>query len=453
MNSALAYVPVDRPQAGLAGRVSVHGKFFFRGADKHFLKGVTYGPFGPGSHGAQVPERPMVERDLALMADLGVNTVRVFTTPPGWFLDRCEAWGMSVLVGIPWTQHVAFLDDSGERRRIRDAIRAGVQANAGHKAILGYLVGNEISPDIVRWQGPERIRGFLKDLSAIAKDTDPDALVSYANYPSTEYLNLDFADFLAFNVYLHREADFRNYIMRLHNIAVDRPVVLTEFGMDSMREGAVAQAETLRWQVAAAYELGIAGTCIFSWTDEWFTGGYAIEDWAFGLVTAGRAPKPSFHAVQTVYKTPLPPRLPRYPKVSVVICSYNADRTMDQCLASFEHLNYPNFEVIVVNDGSKDRTLEISESYARKYAFLKIVSQENKGLSVARNVGMEQATGEIVAYTDSDCVVDPDWLTYLVAKMLASDLAAIGGPHGLPPRGAGGDRRLRSFVPRRGRRR
>src|SRR5258708_9274475 len=112
--------------------------------------------------------------------------------------------------------------------------------------------------------------------------------------------------------------------------------------MDSMREGAVAQAETLRWQVAAAYELGIAGTCIFSWTDEWFTGGYAIEDWAFGLVTAGRAPKPSFHAVQTVYNTPLPPRLPRYPKVSVVICSYNADPTMDQVLPSFEPPTYPH---------------------------------------------------------------------------------------------------------------
>src|SRR5207237_2854143 len=96
-------------------------------------------------------------------------------------------------------------------------------------------------------------------------------------------------------------------------------------------------------------------------------------------------------------------------------------------------VTYPNFDVIVVNDGSKDRTLEISEHYAKKYPFLKIVSQENKGLSVARNVGMEHSTGEIVAYTDSDCVVDPDWLTYLVAKMLASTLAACGGPNFPPP--------------------
>jgi GT2 family glycosyltransferase len=86
-------------------------------------------------------------------------------------------------------------------------------------------------------------------------------------------------------------------------------------------------------------------------------------------------------------------------------------------------------EVVVVNDGSRDRTLEISE----RFPFCRIISQSNKGLSVARNVGAEAATGEIVAYTDSDCVADPDWLTYLVAKMVASDLVACGGPNFPPP--------------------
>ncbi len=79
---------------------------------------------------------------------------------------------------------------------------------------------------------------------------------------------------------------------------------------------------------------------------------------------------------------------------------------MEQCLASLEVLNYPNYEVIVVNDGSTDRTLEISQ----KFPYCRIISQVNKGLSVARNVGAEAATGTIVAYTDSDCVADPDWL-------------------------------------------
>ena len=77
----------------------------------------------------------------------------------------------------------------------------------------------------------------------------------------------------------------------------------------------------------------------------------------------------------------------------------------------------------------RDRTLEIAE----RFGYCRIISQPNKGLSVARNVGAEAATGEIVAYTDSDCVADPDWLTYLVAKMESADLVACGGPNFPPP--------------------
>src|SRR6202007_1481305 len=74
-------------------------------------------------------------------------------------------------------------------------------------------------------------------------------------------------------------------------------------------------------------------------------------------------------------------------------------------------------------------TLEIPE----RFPYCRVISQPSRGLSIARNVGAEAATGEIVAYTDSDCVADPDWLTYLVAKMEVSDLVACGGPNFPPP--------------------
>ncbi|HLJ20271.1 MAG TPA: glycosyltransferase, partial [Stellaceae bacterium] len=154
-----------------------------------------------------------------------------------------------------------------------------------------------------------------------------------------------------------------------------------------------------------------------------------IEDWAFGLVDRDRVPKPAFHVVARRFQEPIPPGLAHSPRVSVVVCSYNAERTMEACLASLEHLNYPNYEVIVVNDGSTDCTLEI----AQRFPYARIISQPNKGLSVARNVGAEAATGEIVAYTDSDCVADPDWLTYLVSTMERKQLVACGGPNFPPP--------------------
>jgi hypothetical protein len=99
---------------------------------------------------------------------------------------------------------------------------------------------------MARWHGPERVRGFLRELVEIVKATDPDRLVSYANFPSTEYLDVDFADFVSFNVYLHGEESFRSYIAHLHNLSEDKPLILTEFGIDSIREGTAFQADTSR---------------------------------------------------------------------------------------------------------------------------------------------------------------------------------------------------------------
>jgi glycosyltransferase involved in cell wall biosynthesis len=411
------------------GAIRVHGKFFFIGEQKHFIKGVTYGPFPKGSHGQQFPELAVAEADFAAMAEAGINTVRVFTVPPIWLLDAAEQAGLKLLVGLPWAQHIAFLDSAATQREIREAIVSGIRDCGRHPAVFAYLIGNEIPPDIIRWHGTEAVRRFLKDLVAAAKAEHPEALVSYANYPCTEYLTVDFTDFVCFNVYLHDQAAFRRYVARLHNLAHDRPLVLTEFGVDSFSQGEEEQRRVLSWQVRTAFETGVAGTFIFSWTDEWFTGGCLIENWAFGLVDRDRQPKPSFGEIVRQYQGALPPPLQRYPPVSVVVCAYNAERTMDRCLGSLAVLNYPEYEVIVVNDGSRDRTLEIAESYQ----YCRTISQPNKGLSVARNVGAEAATGEIVAYTDSDCVADPDWLTYLVAKMEASNLAACGGPNFPPP--------------------
>ena len=427
-----------RPPRTIAARldlpdpIRVHGKFFFAGDQKHFIKGVTYGPFATGGHGTPFPEPAVVGKDFALMREAGINTVRVFTVPPLWLLDAAVRAGLKLLVGLSWSQHIAFLESAATQAEIREAVAAGVRECRCHTGVFGYLVGNEIPPDMVRWHGTEGVRRFVRSLVTCVRAAHPGALVSYANFPSTEYLTIDFTDFVCFNVYLHDELAFRRYIARLHNLAVDQPLVLTEFGVDSMREGEEAQQRILSWQVRSAFEAGVAGTFVFAWTDEWFTGGHPIEDWAFGLVDRKRRPKASLCEVARQYKSVLPRRLPHYPRVSVVVCAYNAERTIDRCLASLAVLNYPNYEVIVVNDGSGDRTLDIAESYS----FCRIISQPNKGLGFARNVGAEAATGEIVAYTDSDCVADPDWLSYLVAKMESSNLAACGGPNFPPPEDA-----------------
>jgi GT2 family glycosyltransferase len=145
-------------------------------------------------------------------------------------------------------------------------------------------------------------------------------------------------------------------------------------------------------------------------------------------VDRNRRQKPAYSAVKDYYDAPLPPTLSAYPKVSVVVCVYNGERTIDDCLGSLEKLNYPNYEVIVVNDGSTDKTRQIAESYDT----ICLINQENKGLSEARNVGIRASKGELIAFTDADCVADADWLTYLVARFQSSEFVAVGGPN-LPP--------------------
>ena len=106
---------------------------------------------------------------------------------------------------------------------------------------------------------------------------------------------------------------------------------------------------------------------------------------------------------------------------------------MEGCLASFLQVSYPNFEVIVVNDGSQDTTGEISDRYARLYPHIfRVIHQPNLGLSVARNTGMHAAKGEIIAYTDSDCCVDPHWLHYMALAFRDGRFAAVGGPNLAP---------------------
>jgi O-antigen biosynthesis protein len=419
------------PRAGVRPRVA--GKFLAVGDQKLYVRGVTYGTFRPGEGGAEYPTGETLLRDFAAMARAGINAVRTYTVPPRSLLDAAQRHGLWVMVGVPWEQHVAFLDDRGRGGDIERRVRAGVRGIAGHPALLCIAVGNEVPAPIVRWLGAPRVERFLARLARAVRAEDPHALVTYVNYPSTEYLRLPELDFLAFNVYLEDRERYEAYLARLQNLAGDRPLVMAEIGLDSRRNGEGAQATSLEWQVRSAFAGGAAGAFVFAWTDEWHRGGFDIEDWDFGLVGRDRRPKPALAAVSRAFaEVPFPPAR-RWPRVSVVVCSYNGSRTIRDCLEGLARLDYPDFEVIVVNDGSTDETPAIAAEYN-----VRLINQENRGLSAARNRGLEAATGEIVAYTDDDARPDPHWLRYLAATFVdgGSGIVAAGGPN-IAPAGDG----------------
>jgi len=426
--SALEVRPEQSQLLTADQRPCVRGKFIFGGGEKLYIRGVTYGPFRPDDHGGEYRDPSMVARDFAQMAANGVNAVRTYTVPPRWFLDLAEQNGLRVMIGLPWQQHVAFLDDREQIHEILERVRAGVRACAGHPAVLCYVIGNEIPAPIVRWHGARRVERFLEKLYRAARAEDPEGLFTYVNYPSTEYLKLPFLDFVCFNVYLEEQEKLNAYLARLQNLAGDKPLVMAEIGLDSRRNGEERQAEILEWQVRTAFAAGCAGAFLFSWTDEWFRGGFDIEDWDFGLVTRDRQAKPALSTVGRVFAEVPFPAQQEWPRISVVVCSYNGARTIRDCFAGLRNLEYLNYEVIVVNDGSKDRTAAITNEYG-----FRLINTENRGLSSARNTGAEAAMGEIVAYIDDDAYPDPHWLTYLANTFMTTDYAAVGGPNIAPP--------------------
>jgi GT2 family glycosyltransferase len=408
-------------------RPQVRGKFLYVGEEKLYVRGVTYGPFRPGADNSEY-DRDAVERDFAQMVKHNINAVRIYTVPPRWLLDAAQRHGLRVMVGLPWEQHVAFLDDRKRIRSIEERVGAATRACADHPAILCYAIGNEIPASIVRWHGARRVERFLERLYRVVKAEDPSSLVTYVNYPSTEYLLLPFLDFVAFNVYLESRDRLEAYLARLHNLAGDRPLLMGEIGLDSRQHGEEAQAHVLEWQVSSVFAAGCAGAFVFAWTDEWHRGGFDIDDWDFGVTARDRQPKPALAAVRDAFaEVPFGRDLP-WPQASVVVCSHNGARTIRDTLEGLRHLAYPNFETIVVDDGSTDATAMIAAEYD-----VRLIRTENRGLSNARNTGLAAATGEIVAYTDDDARPDPHWLTYLAAAFMTTDHAGIGGPNIAPP--------------------
>lgn len=421
----------------MASRVTVDGKFFTLGDDRFHMRGVSYGTFKPRDDGHRFPDRTRVKHDFAAMNERGFTVVRTYVPPPDDVVELAADWDLRLLSGAFYPDWRYLVGASRRQaRRVLDEARAEVRRNArrfaGSEQVFALSLGNEIPADVVRWVGTGVIAAALDGLADVVREEDPELLVTYANYPTAEYLPLDGLDFLTFNVFLERQQDLRRYLTRLHHLAGDRPLTLGEVGLDAGNDagGEAQQAATLDWTLETAVERGVAGTCVFSWTDEWWVGDSAVEGWHFGLTRADRSPRASLDvAAQWNHRT-VRDLDRRWPSISVVVCAYNAESTIDECLRHASALDYPDLELIVVDDGSDDATADI----ARRHPRARLLQIGRQGLSAARNEGFRAARGEVVAYLDSDAYPTPEWPWYLALGFDSRTVGGVGGPN-VPPTG------------------
>ena len=387
---------------GSTPAVSVDGKFFSRSGQKFFWKAMRLPDVSATLNFGEKLELRRRLDELKLAHTTGLVLTEAQT---GSILDIAAQAGLVAMVELAIDAR-----DVCDRSRWQNAIsRVAHVSNIyrGHGALFGYLIDCPISQDALRAYGLERVRRRLGALARTIRRRDTDALVAIKLRPETRALAMLDEDLIYGEAPPLEPAELRDFVVSLHNIAEARPVVI-EFA-----EASPGQDEA----VAVAFGTGAAG------------------------VVAPPVPAPASHnwlGIRMLRASELmpfmtlngscPPGPQETPMVSVVICAYDAERTMRRCLESLTKLTYPNCEVIIVDDGSRDSTAEIAMDYPQ----FRLIRQPNKGLSAARNAGLHAARGEIIAYTDSDCVVDPHWLTLMMRAMSEGRFDGCGGPNYAP---------------------
>jgi len=383
--------------------ILAQGKFFSRAGQKFFLKAMRLADVPPA---LDLSQKLVLRHRLEGLHEAHSTALVLNEMQAESVLDLATYTGLHALVEL-----VVKPDDLLDPARAREAVaRIAYTVNIwrNHSSLIGYLIDCPIVPDQLRLVGVERVRRALGRIIREIRLCDRRALIAVKHRPPTVALALGAEDFLYAMVGGLAPAELVPFVIALHNLAMARPVVI-EF------PDAVSGSQDEL--VATAFGVGAAGVVAPPVSRP------AVGDWL------GMRPVRADEAGPFVsLNGTCPPQPLRTPMVSVVICAYNAERTMLPCLESLRQLKYPNYEVVIVDDGSRDRTAEI----AMEFPEFRLIRQPNKGLSVARNVGLHAARGEIIAYTDSDCVVDIDWLTLMVRAMVADGFDGCGGPNYAP---------------------
>ncbi|MBL7056157.1 glycosyltransferase [Candidatus Woesearchaeota archaeon] len=119
-------------------------------------------------------------------------------------------------------------------------------------------------------------------------------------------------------------------------------------------------------------------------------------------------------------------KIKKNPKISIIVPVLNSEKTIEQCIISLLNQHYPKnkYEIIIVDNGSEDRTLDIIKKFEKKII---ILNQPKRGSYKARNKGLKHAKGEIIAFTDSDCIPNRKWIFHIINAFENKNLKVVGG--------------------------
>jgi hypothetical protein len=309
------------------------------------VRGIHYGPWRPGTGPNKkypYPSLQNIESDFDIIRRTRANTVLIYDAPPE-VLDLAERYGFEVIYVFALDWHAI---GGSEQSAITNRIVERVAALRSKPALLAWVLGNEVPGQVLQSRGEAPIVTGLRDLYMAVKAADPSHPISHANWPPARHLDLSFLDFVCFNVYPLWPPEvaatgFGRFIETvLRPIAGSKPLLISEFGANTLEAGEEGQARLIRDSWHDLIRAGAAGGIVFEFADEWwknYDNPARPPDWwtrvpapddelrqdqdpeeTYGLVRADRTAKPALNVVTTMFSADDERHLARTASIVVV---------------------------------------------------------------------------------------------------------------------------------------
>ncbi len=386
--------------------VRAHDKFLARSGRKFFFKAMRLDEVGAT---LDFNAKLALRRHLEELKAAHTTGVVLTEAQAHSALDIVAASGMVAIVELSVAHDELLAPGQFSSMVSRLAHTANIYRS--HTGLLGYLMdcsaGNGERQQSVASSELKRIQRRLRALLRTLKQHDQNALVAIKHRGGASHVLAE-EDFVYSELTPQAAVDLKTLVARLHDQAGARPMIV-EFSQASPEQDK---------SVALAFGAGAAGVVARP------VPAPAAHDW-LGIRILRAAEKMPFMALNGA----CPPQAERTPMVSVIVSARNSERTVAQCLESIGRLAYPKFEVIVVDDGSTDGTAAV----AARFPQVRLIRQTHHGLNAARNAALKVASGEIVAFTDAESIVDPHWLTFIVRTIEEDRCDACCGPSDASP--------------------
>ena len=308
---------------------AVRGDELYLDDEPFTVKGIYYSPWrpgtGPGKH-YPYPEKSLLAEDFEKLDDLNTNMIYVLESTVD-VLDLAEKHEIYVLYGF-WLDWWNILDPDYIQEKTKEILYT-VEKFKNHPALFGWVLGNEVPEYEYKAQGPE-IAEQLKTLYEKIKEIDPDNIITHSNWPITKGMDLSFLDIISFNVYPLWPQEvvaigYERYIREVLNpIAEGKPLLITEFGINTIEVTEREQARILKECWEAILNSPAVGGFVFAFSDEWWKnydtpvtpGDWWVREFDpeaelthdldpeehYGIIRDFEEPKPAYYTVREMFR-------------------------------------------------------------------------------------------------------------------------------------------------------